>query len=51
MTLTLTCYRHEGTYLSAKYAFDRFMGALAYAPPSRLGLSALSSISYDLAVQ
>ncbi|HHI68818.1 MAG TPA: carboxypeptidase regulatory-like domain-containing protein, partial [Planctomycetes bacterium] len=27
VTLTLTCYHHEGSYLSEEYPFDRFAGA------------------------
>ncbi len=46
--LTLTCYHHEGSYLSEKYTFDRFAGALAWGTPARLGVTALSSVSLEV---
>ncbi len=46
--LTLTCYRHEGSYLSEEYAFDRFIGALDWGSPARLGVTALSSVSLQV---
>ncbi len=46
--LTLTCYHHEGSYLSEEYPFDRFAGALAWGSPARLGVTALSSVSLQV---
>lgn len=47
---TLTCYRFEGTFLAAEYPFHRLMGALAYAEPERLGVTALARIAFSTTV-
>ena len=46
--LTLACYHHEGSFLSEEYAFDRFAGALAWGTPSRLGVTAFSSVTLEV---